>query len=108
MIDNFGYAAGPSGEGDHFKSHGFERGQSEGLKFARHQHDVGDADFVLDFILLAEEKHVVVNTFLYREPFGNRAVRAVADKEKAGRDLLVNAVEDFDDVSEALDRTKIR
>src|SRR5258708_38061258 len=50
---------------------------------------------------------MIVNSFLYCEPFGLGTVRAVADQDQLRRDLLANAFEDLNYVGDPLHRAEI-
>ena len=55
VIDDLRHAAGVGGDGHHFASHGFQRGQAERLQFAGQQHHVGQRELLVNAVLLAEE-----------------------------------------------------
>ena len=48
-----------------------------------------------------------MNTFLHRQPFGLRAVGAVADQQQLGRNFLAHAVENLDHIENAFDRPEV-
>jgi len=107
VLDHFGNSSRSRSNWNDFAGHAFERGESEGFEFARHQHYVGNRQLFADLVLLAEKQYVLVNTFLYGQPFCLGAIGAVADQQQLGGNLLVHAVEDFDDIENAFYRTKI-
>ena len=49
-----------------------------------------------------------MNPFLHREPLGDGPVRPVSDQQQPGWHLLVHAVENLDDVGDALDGSEVR
>jgi len=50
---------------------------------------------------------VLVNTFLHRQPFRLGAIGPVANQQQFGRNLLANAVKDFDHVQDAFHRAEV-
>ena len=50
--------------------HGFERGETEGLHFRGHQHEVGHGEELVDVVLLAEEVDAILDAVLAGEVFG--------------------------------------
>ncbi len=107
VLDQFRDASHPCGDRHDFTRHSLQSRQTERFQFARQQQDVGQGQLLLHQFLLAQKDHVVVNAFLYRQPFGARAVGAVADHQQLGGNLLAHPVKDLDAISNALDRTKI-
>ena len=65
MFNHFGHAAHARGNRDHLRSHGLQGHQPERFQLARQQQNVGDGQFFVDLLALAEKNHVIVNAFFY-------------------------------------------
>ena len=62
-----------------FASHSFQRGQAEGFELRREEEEVGGGELFVNGVLLAEEKHILLQFLFSHEIFGGAAIRAVAD-----------------------------
>ena len=82
VVDDLRHAARPGGDRNHLARHGLQRGQAKRFQFARHQHDVGDGQLLLNLILLAEKQHVLMNALLHGQPLGHGTVRSVSDEQQ--------------------------
>ena len=107
VVDEFGDAADAGGDGGDAAGHGFERGETEGLHLAGHQHEVGEREELVDVVLLADEVDAVLHVVFAGEIFGDAAVGAVADEHEARGHGFGDAGEDLDDVLNAFDGAEV-
>jgi len=107
VLDHFGHSSGAGRNGNNLASHAFEGSQAEGFKFAWHQHHVRDSELLADLILFAQKQHMLVNSFLHRQPLCLRTIGTVADEKQLGWDLLANTIKNLDHIEYALHRTKV-
>src|SRR5215469_11553254 len=66
-----------------------------------------DREFLLYAILLSQKDDILVDSFLYCQPFGFRTIRAIADQKQFGRYLFANAIEDLDHICDALHGSEV-
>src|SRR5258708_22369888 len=106
-MDEFGDAADAGGDRWDAAGHRFERGETEGLHLAGHQHQVCEREQLVDIVLLAYEVDAVLHVVLARKIFGDAAVGTVADQHQACRHCLGDAAEDLDNILNALDGAEV-
>jgi len=107
VLNHFRHSSGAGGNRDDFTGHAFESGESKGFQFAWHQHDVRHGQFLPDLILFSEKQHVLVNAFLYRQPFRLGTIGTVTNQEQLGWNFLAHAVKNLDYVEHTLHRPEV-
>src|SRR5258706_16462050 len=63
MFDHFCDAAGAGRDGDDLTRHRLQCRQAERFQLTRHQQEVCDSQFLLHLVLLAQEEHILMNSF---------------------------------------------
>ena len=85
MDIHFGDTACIAAQHRHFTGHGFERCQTETLRFGGHDEQIADAqDFFYRF-LLTQESHLVAGIQFAADLLHVAALRSVADQQQPGR-----------------------
>ncbi len=104
---DLGEAAGIGGDDGHGAGHGFEGREAEALGLGGEQEEVGDAEYLADLLLLAEEAYIVVHAEGAGELFHLQAVGAVAYHQQLAGHGLFYAGEDVYHIGHALHAAEV-
>ena len=101
------HAAAACADDRHLAAHRLERGQPEALVLRQLEVQVRQGDDSADIVLPAQEVHAVGDALLLDESAGGFDLGTGAHEDEARGHPAVDAVEDLDDIRNALDRSEV-